>query len=83
MMLIATDSENGVILAERFRNITSESRLNGEKTCQGSGLRQRRKTVWQYGMQLEYLRISMIPSKKLTVENDGELSKKACRGERI
>ena len=34
-----TDSDNGVILAERFRNTTSESRLNGEKTCQGSGLR--------------------------------------------
>jgi len=40
------------------------------------------KTLWQYGTQFEYLRDSMIPSKKLTVENDGELSQKACRGER-
>jgi hypothetical protein len=29
------DSENEVILAERFRNTTSEERLSGEKTCQG------------------------------------------------
>jgi hypothetical protein len=36
-VVIATDSENGVILAERFRETTRESRLNGEKTCQVSG----------------------------------------------
>jgi hypothetical protein len=34
----------------------------------------RDKTVWQYGTQFEYLRDSMIPSKKLPVENDDELS---------
>jgi hypothetical protein len=32
------------------------------------------KTHWQYGTQFEYLRDSMIPSKKRTVENDAELS---------
>jgi hypothetical protein len=31
-------------------------------------------TLWQYGTQFEYLRDSMIPNKKLTVENDDELS---------
>jgi hypothetical protein len=32
------------------------------------------KTLWQYGTQFEYLRDCMIPNKKLTVENDDELS---------
>jgi hypothetical protein len=32
------------------------------------------KTLWQYGTQFEYLRESMIPGKKLTVENDDEPS---------
>ena len=32
------------------------------------------KTLWQFETQFEYLRDSMIPSKKLTVENDDELS---------
>jgi len=40
------------------------------------------KTLWQQGPQFEYLRDSIIPGKKLTVENDGELSEKACRSDK-
>jgi hypothetical protein len=54
--------------------------LNGEKTCQGSGFGQRRQIHLAIRDAFEYLRDSMIPNKKLSVENDGERSWRVFRG---